>query len=72
MIDIYPTESNCLQESFDAAKSWVAELQNTAGSCSGRIFLSTEIAGSEGNMLLSDPMQDTLIALAGNKSDLEA
>ena len=35
---------------------------------------TTEIAGiSEGNMLLkSDPMQDTLIALAGNKSDLEA
>lgn len=32
------------RESFDAAKSWVAELQNT----------------------------DTLIALAGNKSDLEA
>eukprot|EP00930_Biecheleria_cincta_P006574 TRINITY_DN1075_c0_g3_i1.p1 TRINITY_DN1075_c0_g3~~TRINITY_DN1075_c0_g3_i1.p1 ORF type:complete len:199 (+),score=38.72 TRINITY_DN1075_c0_g3_i1:63-659(+) len=32
------------KESFDAAKSWVAELQNT----------------------------DTLIALAGNKSDLEA
>ena len=33
VIDIHLTESICFQESFDAAKSWVAELQNTDGSC---------------------------------------